>query len=129
MFVGCKLPHGMIVDFGGQTITLNGSNTDYDPDSPWKNGLPPDSPLRTSAVGLTEVTGDAEAALREWLEIASKGEGPVRAGLIFAVDKKVDANREAQALEGVKTGLDGLDPDKDLPAGIETDTEATKKKG
>lgn len=131
MFVGCKLPHGLTVEHGDCVIVLNGSNVGYNGDAPWANGGAPDSALRTNGVGLTHIEDPKKAdAFKEWFDIAGKGHGPVKAGLIFITEKKVDAEKETQLLETEKTGLDGLDPEKDLPAGVTTDKEATKgKKG
>ena len=126
MFVGCKLPHGLTISHAGREITLNGANIGYDPENPWRNGAAPDSALRTSGVGLTEI-GDAadQSALLEWIDISGKGPGPVKAGKIFVVDRKADADKEARNLESEKA-ISGIDPDKDLPAGLETDKDAAK---
>lgn len=124
MFVGCKLPAGHTVDHNNQVIVLNGANIGYDGDHPWSNGAAPDSALRASGVGLTEVTGAQADALADWIALSGKGPGPVQAGMIFVVDKRVDAVKEAQSIEGEKTGLDGIDPAKDLPAGLSTDPDA-----
>lgn len=133
MFVGCKLPHGLTVTHAGQTIVLNGANVGYDSENPWRNGAAPDAELRASGVGLTILEGEQAAAFKEWCEISAKGPGPVQSGAIFITEAKGDATKEAQNLESEKTGLDGLDPDKDLPKGLETDADAatkpTKSKG
>ena len=130
MIVGCKLPHGLEITHNGETIALNGTNVGFDADNPWRNGAAPDSALRTSGVGLTTLEGGQAAAFVDWFDMSGKGDGPVKSGLIFFTDSKADAGKEAQALEDVE-GIEGLDPDKDLPAGLETDNEApvtTKKK-
>jgi hypothetical protein len=127
MFVGCKLPHGLEIHHNDQTIVLSGANVDYDADSPWKNDLPPDSPMRASGVGLTVVEGARADAFKDWFDVSGKGPGPVSAGFIFYTGSKNEATKEAQSLEGAKTGLGGLDPDKDMPAGVETDADAAKK--
>lgn len=129
MFVGCKLPHGLTVDHLNETITLNGANVGYDADTPWANGAAPDSLLRINGVGLTEIADPKkQEAFKAWFEVAGKGHGPVKSGLIFIVDKRADAEKETQLLEDEKTGLDGLDPSKDLPAGVSTDPETAKGK-
>ena len=129
MFVGCKLPHGLEIQHLDQTIVLNGANVEYDADNPWKNDLAPDSPLRASGVGITKLEGPRADAFLDWYDVSGKGPGPVSAGFIFYTDSRADAAKEAQSLEGEKTGLGGLDPDKDMPAGVETDADAgTKKK-
>lgn len=127
MFVGCKLPHGLTVEHNGQTIALNGANAGYTSDDQWKNGLPPDSPLRASGVGLTLLEGDKAAAFQEWHDISKKGHGPVSAGMIFIANSRSDASKEARSLEGEDNGLGGLDTDKDLPNGLETDKDGGQK--
>ncbi|GGN49375.1 hypothetical protein GCM10011349_19950 [Novosphingobium indicum] len=129
MIVGCKLPHGLEVTHKDATIVLNGANVGYDADNPWKNGASPDNYDRTSGVGLTTLSPDQEEPFKDWLETSGKGPGPVRSGLIFVASSKNDASKEAQALEGEKTGLGGLDPEKDLPKGVETDTDTAGKSG
>lgn len=126
MFVGCKLPHGLEINHQGERIVLNGANAGFDVENPWKNDLPPDSPLRASGVGLTQLDGSKADAFKDWHDVTSKGDGPVRAGFIFFTEKAADATKEAQALEGEVNGLDGLDPSKDLPEGITTDTDVKK---
>lgn len=129
MFVGCKLPHGLTVEHNNLAITLNGANVGYNADAPWANGAAPDSFERSNGVGLTEITDPKkQEAFKEWFAISGKGHGPVKSGLIFIVDKRADAEKETQLLEDEATGLDGLDPSKDLPAGVTTDPESTKGK-
>lgn len=132
MFVGCKLPHGLTIDHNDQVITLNGSNIGYDADNPWKNGVAPDSALRANGVGLTQLEGAQADAFKDWFELSGKGHGPVKAGFIFIANNANDARKETQLLEDEKTGLDGIDPGKDLPKGLSTDPEsgaAKNKKG
>ena len=130
MIVGCKLPHGLAINHLGIDIVLNGSNFGYDDENPWRNGHSQDSANLVSGVGLTTLEGDKAEAFKDWFEISKKGEGPARAGLIFMAEKQADAEKEARSLEAEKTGLDGIDPDKELPKGLETDAEQTgKRKG
>lgn len=127
MYVGCKLPNGLTAEHNGQVIALNGANAGYTSDDQWKNGLAPDSPLRASGVGLTLLEGEKADAFQAWHDISAKGHGPVASGMIFIAKSNADAAKEARSLEGEKTGLDGIDPDKDLPKGLETDKDAGKK--
>lgn len=128
MFVGCKLPFGLTIDHLGYKIALNGANVDYDADNPWRNGLAPDSALRASGVGLTQLDGDAAEAFKDWCGLSGKGDGPVKSGAIFFAEKQADAVKEAVALEGEKVGIAGIDPETDLPKGLETDAEAKAKR-
>lgn len=127
MLVGCKLPHGLEISHEGVTVALNGANVGYDGDNPWKNGAAPDSYDRISGVGLTKLEGKQVDAFKAWMELSGKGHGPVKSGMIFLVANKTEANQEAKLLEDEKTGFDGLDPSKDLPDGLSTDTDAAKK--
>lgn len=119
MIVGCKLPHGHTIDHLGEIIVLNGANVGFDGDNPWRNGAFPDSELRVSGAGLTTLDGDKAAAFKDWYE-ANKSGGPIASGAIFFTEKEADTKKEAKAREKVKSGIDPLDPDKDLPKGLET---------
>lgn len=118
MFVACKLPAGLIVRQDGREITLLGGNNGLDATLLPASGAAPDGPTRTGGYGVTEVTGDDEAALKAWFDIAGKGEGPVASGAIqtFASRRELDAKVNPNA----STGFEGRDPTKDLPAGVET---------
>lgn len=117
MFVACTLPAGLIVRQDGREITLLGANNGLDATLLPANGSAPDGPTRSNGCGVTEVTGDDEAALKAWFDVAGKGEGPVASGAIqtFASRRELDAK-----VGGGAAGLGGLDPAKDLPAGVET---------
>lgn len=119
MIVGCKLPHGHTIEFNNQVINLNGANIGYDANNPWRNDAFPDSIDRTSGVGLTTLEGAQAEAFKAWYE-AHKTGGPIASGAIFFTERAADAQKEAKAREGKKTGLDALDPAKDLPKGLET---------
>jgi hypothetical protein len=119
MFVGCKLPHGHTIDHLGEIIVLNGANVGYDAANPWRNDAFPDAIERASGSGLTLLTGDKEAAFKDWYELNKSG-GPIAAGAIFVTEKEADVKKEAKGREKVKTGVDPLDPANDLPKGLET---------
>jgi|GEM_PF-4918881 len=119
MIVGCKLPHGHTIEFNGETIALNGANVGFDGDNPWKMDAFPDSPLRTSGVGLTTLEGKQADAFKAWYD-AHKTGGPIASGAIFFSDTAAAAQKEAKSREKVKSGIDALDPAKDLPKGLET---------
>jgi hypothetical protein len=132
MFVGCKLPHGLTIDHNDQVIHLNGANVGYDADNPWKNSLPPDSPLRANGVGLTQLEGAQADAFKAWFDLTGKGHGPVKSGFIFFAEREAEVRKETQLLEDEKSGLEGIDPSKDLPKGLSTDPDsgaAKNKKG
>lgn len=123
MIVGCKLPHGHTIEIGDRVIVLNGGNVGYDPENPWRQDNAPDAEGRVSGVGLTTLTGADAEAFKAWYDL-NKGGGPIKAGVIFFSEAAADAKKEARAREGVKTGVDALDPEKDLPKGLETASEA-----
>lgn len=123
MIVGCKLPHGHTIEFNDRVIVLNGGNVGFDPNSPWRQDHAPDAEARVSGVGLTTLTGADAEAFKAWYDI-HKGGGPIAAGVIFYTEAAADAKKEARAREKVKTSVDGLDPTKDLPKGLETAAEA-----
>ncbi len=119
MIVGCKLPHGHTIEHLGEVIVLNGANVGYDAENPWRNDAFPDAELRVSGCGLTTLDGDKAAAFKDWYELMKDG-GPVKSGAIFFTEKEADTKKEAKAREKVKSGIDALDPEKDLPKGLET---------
>jgi hypothetical protein len=120
MFVACNLPAGLIVRHNGQEIRLNGGNTGLDAQNLPRNGSAPDDANRVSGYGLTEVSGDQAEALKDWMALSAKGHGPVRSGALIIAGSKADVAKEAKANEGAAAGFSGLDPAKDLPAGVET---------
>lgn len=120
MFVACNLPAGLTIRHKGQTIRLVGGHTGLDPDNLPKHGSAPDTASRASGYGITEVTGDAAEALKDWMAISAKGKGPVRSGAIIAADKRDDVAKEARSNEGSAAGFKPVDPAKDLPKGVET---------
>ncbi|WP_048996416.1 hypothetical protein [Burkholderia multivorans] len=89
--VGCKLPNGLHIEVNGKRVTLNGSNS--------SNVI--------GGHGLTQV--DAEF-FAKWLE-DHKDYAPVKAGLIFAHEKSVNAEAEAKEKANNKSGLEGIDPE------------------
>ena len=89
MIVGCKLPHGHTIEFNGETIALNGANVGFDGDNPWKMDAFPDSPLRTSGVGLTTLEGKQADAFKAWYD-AHKTGGPIASGAITESDIRAD---------------------------------------
>jgi hypothetical protein len=119
MIVGCKLAHGHTIDHLGVIIHLNGANVGYDAENPWRQGAFPDSPDRVSGAGLTTLEGDQAEAFQDWYKLNEKG-GPIASGAIFVAPKIADAKAEAKSREKVKSGVDALDPAKELPKGLET---------
>lgn len=93
--VACKYPGGLTIDHGGQTVRFNGPN--------------PDLPAQDGGYGLTP---DVDATwFADW---ASKHSDfpPLANGLIFAAGDLDKAKAQAKEQTGVKSGLEGLDPDK-----------------
>lgn len=119
MIVGCKLPHGHTIEHKGETIALNGGNIGYDPMNPFRQGAAPDSLLRASGAGLTKLDGKQAEAFKDWYDLHKDG-GPIASGAIYIAPSDEGARKEAKSREKVKTGVDALDPDKDLPKGVET---------
>lgn len=128
MFVACSLPSGLTINHNGQSITLNGAHTGLDVDNLPKNGSAPDDYNRVSGYGLTELTGPQADAFMDWADMAGKGHGPIQTGAILYADSRADVAKEAKAAEGPADGFAGMDPAKDLPAGLETADDKPKKK-
>lgn len=119
MIVGCKLAHGHTIDHLGVIIALNGANTGFDGNNPWRMDAFPDSPDRVSGAGLTVLEGDQADAFKDWYELNKAG-GPIAGGAIFYTEKAADTVKEAKGREKIGSGVDALDPAKDLPKGLET---------
>lgn len=120
MWVASNLPHGLVVEHKDLTLHVNGSNVGFDPENLAKNGLAPDTAVRFHGHGLTEFTGTEADAFKEWFEISGKGLGPVQSGAIQIAQTEAEAKKSAAKNDDNKTARTGLNPDKDLPDGIET---------
>lgn len=96
--VGCKLPHGLVLEVGSTSVTLNGAN----------------SSNIIGGYGLTE--GVDKAFFDAWME---KNEHLpfVRNQLVFAQASADDAKASALEKAGEKTGFEGMS-DADMPAGV-----------
>ena len=90
--VGCKLPHGLILEMGDERVTVKGAN---------------DSTL-IGGHGITE--GVDKDFFDAWLD-KNKGLDFVKKGLIFASEKATSVNAEAKEKQDETTGFEGLDPD------------------
>jgi hypothetical protein len=104
--VGCKLPHGLIIDVEGKKVKLNGANTS----------------LVIGGYGLTPVEKDFFDA---WLKL-SANTVVVKRGLIFAQETQTKARDQAKEQAEVKSGLEGLNPEKPAP-GIKPEKYEGKK--
>lgn len=126
--LACKLPHGMVIDHGGQTINVNGANANADPLNPMANGAAFDTETTTGGYGLTTLTADQAAAFEDWSGHAlykRNGEGtpikdngmldepflPLTNGSLLSFKSEADARKEVRNLSNVETGFDGLDGD------------------
>lgn len=126
MFVACKLPSGHIIDHKGQRIELRGTHTGINNLTLPENGNAPDDQFRVSGYGITELSGDQADAMADWIKQTESHEGPVQAGLIFMAKSDGDLRSEARKrAEGV--GINGINPDTDLPEDVETVTDKPKK--
>lgn len=125
VFVGCKLPNGLHLDSADadatpgvapdekNRVTLNGTNSLY------VNGIL----LPTSTgYGITEVDSDF---FNDWMA-RHKDFPPVKNGLIFAMSNEADANKEAKSRASVKSGFEGVDPNKPDPRGTVTREDGKK---
>lgn len=127
MFVACKLPSGHIIDHKGQRISLRGTNTGVNNLALPTNGAIEDGKFRSFGYGITEIDGDQADAMADWIKQTENHEGPVQAGLIFVAKSESDLRGEAQK-RSERAGLNGIDPNADLPEEVETAAETPKKK-
>jgi hypothetical protein len=117
MFVACKLPAGMIVRHKECEVLLLGANNGLDATILPANGAAPDGATRSGGWGVTEVSGDDATALKDWIDVTGKGDGPVAAGMIFTAASRREL--DAEVGKRSRSGLEGLDPNRDLPATVE----------
>ena len=129
-FVACNLPAGLVVEFAGTTVTLNGANNGLDPLDLPRNGHANDSTFRASGYGVTRLDDAAEAAFLGWVDEVTKDKAgkplqhpftPIATGAMFWAGSEADLRKEANKAEAKSLG--GLDPAKDLPADVETSDE------
>ncbi|MDE3023343.1 MAG: hypothetical protein KGI54_16090 [Pseudomonadota bacterium] len=99
--VGCKLPHGLILEIGKQKYVLNGAHTAQ---VLGFNG---------ERIGITHNVD--KDFFDKWME-THKEYQPVKAGLIFAHEKEANVIAEGKEKKKVKTGFEAIDPDK--PGGV-----------
>ena len=96
--VGCKLPHGLVLEVGGVEVKINGVNAS----------------LIVGGYGLTE--GVDAAFFDAWMS-ANKHAAVVKNELIFAQSKTSEAQAEAKDKAANKSGLEGLGK-QDLPKDV-----------
>ena len=98
--IGCKLPHGLVLEVNNVKVTLNGANQHFAFMS------------RMGDVGITDVD---QSFWNEWLK--SHAETPyVINGFVF--ETKDESSAKAKAADTAKTGLEPLNPDSN---GVTTD--------
>lgn len=130
VFVGCKLPNGLVMELiklpemknsiipVGRTdedtvIQLNGANQ-----SRIARTNPADAPF-----GVTEVD---EAFAREWFKVNAKLKF-VKEGLVFMVGNESAFKSEVKDRKSERTGLEPLNPDPAKDSRIQGGIEADKK--
>lgn len=105
--VGCKLPHGIIINQAGKTIALAGAN----------------SSRIVGGFGMTSVDKDLmDVWMKDHKEFA-----PVKQGLIFVQESSGKAKDEATEKAEVKSGFEGIDPENPAP-GIKPEGKINRKK-
>lgn len=90
--VGCKLPNGLILEVGNQSVEITGANS-------------------SRVVGGHGITYDVDAEFFEaWLK-AHADRDMVKGGFVFAHEKASSAKAEAADKESNKSGLEAIKPD------------------
>lgn len=121
-FYACKLPHGLKVEHGGQTIILHGANIGEELDNPSKNGSPRENRQRVYGFGLTELSDAATEAFEAWRKEVTTGPdgGKIKNGFVAFENGSIlgpfktraDAEKECAAVASiVQTGTEGVDPE------------------
>lgn len=99
--VGCKLPHGLILEVGKVQVAINGEN----------------KAVIAGGHGVTE--GVDKEFWDAWVA-AHPNYKPLTSGLIFAHEDKKDAIAQVKERKGQKHGLERLNPEAPMP-GIKKD--------
>lgn len=102
--VGCKLPNGLHLDHAGKRVTLNGANA-------------------SQIIGGCGFTTDVDKDFFDAWCTSHADFPPLKLGLIFAQNKKMSTEAEAREKETLKTGFEGLDPEKPMPGITKADKE------
>lgn len=91
VIVGCKLPNGVILELGGQSVEINGANSSH-------------------VIGGHGITHDVDAEFfNAWME-AHADRDMVKNGFIFAHDKAADTKAQSKEQSDNNTGLEAVDP-------------------
>ncbi|MBF0865113.1 MAG: hypothetical protein ABF932_13665 [Gluconobacter potus] len=100
VMIGCKIPNGLVLQVGSQRFVLKGTNV--------KPGAPH---VVTGGYGLTTIPADV------WAEWSGKHKDSVfiKNSIVFMQTTATKAEGQAKEQEGVKTGLEPLDPAKPAP--------------
>lgn len=138
-FYACKLPHGLEVDHGGQTIVLHGANIGEELDALSKNGSPRENRSRVYGFGLTELNERQTEAFEAWkTEVTTKDGKPLPGGggfpafenglILGPFKSRAEAEKECQAVSSiVTTGFEGVDPEEDEKAKKKTNKVETRE--
>lgn len=100
VIVGCKLPNGLIIEVGGQSVELNGANA-------------------SNIIGGHGITYNVDADFfNAWME-AYQDRDMVKNGFIFAHEEAENTEAEAQEKIDNETKLEAINPD-DNANGVST---------
>lgn len=123
-FYASKLPTGLKVEHGGQTVILNGANIGEELDSVSKNGAPRENRMRVHGYGLTDMTPPQADAFEGWrkevtltkdgMKVVGGFQGFENGSILGPFKSWSDAEKECSAMSGlVTTGFEGVDPEKE----------------
>jgi len=97
VYVGCKLPNGLLLQVGNEAVELAGANASE----------------IVGGYGVTPVSRDFWEA---WAAEHRSYE-PLKSGLLFMQDKQDDAKAQAKDQKDVK-GIEGVNADKPAPGAV-----------
>lgn len=102
VYVGCKLPSGLMIQVGEQTFVLNGSNS-------------------SDIVGGYGITAVPKDLWDTWFN-QNRNFEPLKRSLVFAQDKESSAKDMAREQSGIK-GIEGVNADSPAPGAKRADKE------
>ena len=87
VLVGCKLPHGIVIEYKGKSVTLDGLN-------------------KSSIIGADHMaTSVDEGFWNGWLS-ENKEFAPVKSGAIFSAGNEQNLKAKAKEAKDIKTGFE-----------------------
>lgn len=90
--VGCRLPHGIVLEVGDKSFTVKGLNS-------------------SAIIGADHFTTEVDASLWNGWKAANKDSKLLSSGALFEAGSERDAKAKAKELKAEKTGFEKIEQD------------------